>query len=65
MYDSGKAPEAFKLLDKLWELTRKKKECDFQDTLMRIRVHYGKENAALLTAVKKDSESAPADKYWK
>ena len=30
LYDSDKKPDAFKVLDQLWEKT-KKKNCDFQD----------------------------------
>lgn len=65
LYDAGKLAESFKILDKLWDLTKKKQECDFQDNLLRIRIHYGKENGPLLTNAKKDADSAVADKLWK
>ena len=54
-----------KVLERLWENTKKKGECDFQDSLFRLRIHLGKENAAMLTAAKKDAEQAPSEKAWK
>ena len=29
LYDNDKKPEAYKLLDRLWETTKKKGDCDF------------------------------------
>ena len=53
LYDADKKPEAFKVLDTLWEKT-KSKACEFQDSLFRLRVFLSKENGALLAAIKKD-----------
>jgi hypothetical protein len=41
LYDSDKKPDAFKILDSLWEKTRVK-HCDFQDSLFKLRVHLSK-----------------------
>jgi hypothetical protein len=65
LYDNEKKPEAFKLFDKLWETTRKKGDCNFQDLLFRLRIHFGKENSGYLNSVKKDADLAPSDKGWK
>lgn len=43
LYDNDKKPEAYKLLDRLWDTTKKKGDCDFQDSLLRLRIHIGKE----------------------
>jgi hypothetical protein len=41
LYDSDKKPDAFKILDLLWDKT-KNKPSDFQDSLFRLRVHLSK-----------------------
>lgn len=58
LYDSDKKPDAFKILDSLWEKT-KVKHCDFQDSLFKLRVHLSKENNALAAIIKKDVETNP------
>lgn len=54
LYDADRKPDAFKIIDSLWEKT-KNKPCDFQSQLFRLRVHLSKENPALLAAIKKDT----------
>jgi hypothetical protein len=53
LYDNDKKPDSFKVLDMLWEKT-KAKNCDFQDSLFRLRVSLSKENNALAAVIKKD-----------
>jgi hypothetical protein len=67
LYDAEKKPDAFKVLDRLWETTKKKGPCNFQDHLFRMRIHYGGENAAMLGACQKEAEGAGKDdeKGWK
>lgn len=62
MYDSDQKAEAAKVLDKLWENTKKKGLCDFQDQLLRLRIHLCKETPAGLANVKKDVEADKEDK---
>ena len=37
-----KKPDALKIFEKLWDLTKKKGDCDFQDNLFRLRIHLAK-----------------------
>ncbi len=64
LYDSDKKQEAFKVLDLLWE-KNKKKPCDFQDSLFRLRVDLSKENSSLVAALKKDVEGSDPKNGWK
>lgn len=57
MFDAEKKPEALKVLDKLIDLTKKRGNCDFQETLFRNRIHLNKDNNAALAAAKKDTET--------
>ena len=57
LYDADKKPDAFKVLDTLWEKT-KNKHCDFQDSLFRLRCYLCKENNAMAANIKKDIEGA-------
>ena len=41
LYDSDKKPDAWKILDLLWDRA-KSKNVDFLDSLFRLRVHYSK-----------------------
>ena len=45
LYDAERKADAIKVLDKLWETTKKRGSCNFQDHLFRLRIHLGKENA--------------------
>ena len=57
MFDAEKKPEALKVLDKLVDLTKKKGQCNFQETLFRSRIHLNKDTPAALAIVKKDTET--------
>jgi hypothetical protein len=57
MFDAEKKPEALKVFDKLVDLTKKKGNCNFQETLFRNRIHLNKDNNGVLQAVKKDTET--------
>ena len=57
MFDAEKKPEALKVLDKLWDLTKKKGECRFQEVLFRNRIHFYRDNAGALGGIKKDAET--------
>lgn len=63
LYDADRKPDAFKILDTLWEKT-KNKPCEFQDSLFRLRVYLSKENNALTATIKKDIEGADPN-GWK
>jgi hypothetical protein len=65
MYDGDKKAEAFKLLEKLWDTTTKKGDCDFQDSLLRLRIHVGRESKPTLDAATKNADQAPSEKAWK
>ena len=65
MYDQDKKQEAFKVLERLWDTTKRKGDCEFQDSLLRLRIHMGKENKPTLDAAGKDSDTAPSEKAWK
>lgn len=56
MFDAEKKPEALKVFDKLIDLTKKRGNCNFQETLFRNRIHLNKDNNAALQAAKKDTE---------
>jgi hypothetical protein len=53
MVDADKKPDALKILDKLLDLTKKKGECKFQETLFRNRIHLYRDNNAVLANIKK------------
>lgn len=53
LYDNDKKPDAWKILDLLWDKA-KTKNVDFLDSLFRLRVHYSKQNNALTNVIKKD-----------
>ena len=55
--DAGKKPESLKILDKLVELTKKKGDCNFQETLFRTRMHMYKDNNGVLGNIKKETET--------
>jgi len=57
MFDAEKKPEALKVFDKLVDLTKKRGNCNFQETLFRNRIHLNKDNNAALQAVKKATET--------
>mmetsp|Transcript_23217 Transcript_23217/g.22762 ORF Transcript_23217/g.22762 Transcript_23217/m.22762 type:complete len:123 (+) Transcript_23217:494-862(+) len=57
MFDLEKKPEALKVLDKLYDLTKKKGECNFQETLFRNRMHLYRDNNGVLGSIKKDTET--------
>jgi hypothetical protein len=59
MVDADKKPDALKVLDKLWDLTKKKGECKFQETLFRNRIHLYRDNNAILANIKKETETGP------
>jgi hypothetical protein len=51
MQDSDKKADAYKVLERLWETTKKKGDCDFQDSLLRLRIHIGKDNKPTLSTI--------------
>jgi hypothetical protein len=53
-YDADKKVEAYKIFDKLWENSKNKKEITFQETLLRHRIHFAKENPAALSSIDKE-----------
>ena len=57
MFDAEKKPEALKILDKLNDLTKKKGECKFQETLFRNRLHLYRDNNGVLGNIKKETET--------
>jgi hypothetical protein len=57
MFDAEKKPEALKILDKLVDLTKKKGNCNFMETLFRNRIHYYRDNAGALGNIKKETET--------
>lgn len=57
MFDAEKKPEALKILDKLVDLTKKKGNCNFQETLFRNRIHFYRDNNGMLQNVKKETET--------
>lgn len=62
LFDADKKVEAFKVLEKLW-VTAKNKDCDFLDSLLRLRLHMGKENKNV-DAVAKEADAGPKEKAW-
>jgi|LauGreDrversion4_2_1035121.scaffolds.fasta_scaffold09322_10 hypothetical protein len=65
MVDADRKPDALKILDKLWDLTKKKGECRFQETLFRTRIHLYRDNNAILANIKKDTETGPDPNAYK
>ena len=55
--DAQKKPESLKILDKLVDLTKKKGDCNFQETLFRTRMHMYKDNNGVLGNIKKETET--------
>lgn len=65
MVDADRKPDALKMLDKLWELTKKKGECKFQENLFRSRLHLYKDVPATLANIKKETETGPDPNAYK
>ena len=57
--DAEKKADANKVFEKLWELTKKKGDCDFQESLFRLRIDIDPNKA------QKDADTAPPEKAWK
>ena len=57
MFDAEKKPEALKVLDKLVDLTKKKGQCNFTETLFRNRIHFYRDNNGMLGNIKKETET--------
>lgn len=57
--DAEKKAEGLKFHDKLYDLTKKVKECSFQEVMIRNRIHIYKDNNGQLGAIKKDAETGP------
>ena len=55
--DAEKKPESLKILDKMVELTKKKGECNFQESVYRTRMHMYRDNNAMLANIKKEAET--------
>ena len=55
--DAEKKPESLKVLDKLAEVTKRKGDCSFQETLFRTRVHLYRDNNGMLANIKKETET--------
>jgi hypothetical protein len=53
LYDADKKPDAFKILERLVNAVKNKGGCDFEDQLLRLRIHLGKENSAIAAGAKK------------
>ena len=53
LYDADKKPEAFKILEKLVNAVKNKGGCEFEDQLLRLRIHLGKENSGIAAGAKK------------
>ena len=65
MVDADRKPDALKVLDKLWELTKKKGECKFQETLFRNCLHLYRDNNAILANIKKETETGADPNAYK
>lgn len=63
--DAEKKPEGLKFHDKLYELTKKVKECSFQEVMVRNRLHIYRDNNGQLAAIKKDAETGADPKNLK
>lgn len=59
--DAERKAEGLKFNDKLYDLTKKVKECSFQEVVIRNRIHLYRDNNGQLAAIKKDAETG-ADK---
>lgn len=54
------------MLDKVWETTKKKGECEFQESLFRLRLHSYRDNAGSVGGLKKEAETGDDSKrQWK
>ena len=65
MFDLEKKPEALKVFDKLWDLTKKKGECSFQEVLFRNRMHLYRDNNGALGSIKKEAETGQDPNLFK
>ena len=63
--DAEKKADGLKFHDKLYDLTKKVKECSFQEVMIRNRIHIYKDNNGQLGAIKKDAETGPDPKNIK
>lgn len=63
--DSEKKPEALKCLDKLVDLTKKKGDCNFQEVLLRTRIHMYRDNNGVLANIKKETETGDDPNAYK
>jgi hypothetical protein len=65
LIEAQKKPDGLKYLDKLWELVRKKGGCSFEESIIRMRIFYYKDNAGMLGNIKKDCDTAEEEKEYK
>lgn len=60
MHDS-EPKDALKIFDKLWDNSKKGGGVAFQETLLRHRIHFAKDNSGALSQITKEVDSAPAE----
>ena len=65
LLEGEKKPEALKILDKLWDLTKKKQESSFQELLFRMRINAYRDNSGAQGTLKKEGETAPPKSEFK
>ncbi|CAG9330246.1 unnamed protein product [Blepharisma stoltei] len=59
--DAERKPDASKMLDKIWDITKRKGPVSFQEVLWRMKVHVNKENSGTVGSLKKEAESNKSD----
>jgi tetratricopeptide (TPR) repeat protein len=68
LYDADKKPDAAKIFDRLWERSKNKINHEFQETLIRHRIIFAKDNPSSKAQIEKDlanTELFPSEKGMK
>lgn len=59
--DADRKADAQKVLDKIWDIMKRKGQVSFIETLWRMKVHVNKENAGVVGGLRKEAESVKSD----
>ena len=59
--DADRKVDAQKILDKVWDIMKRKGQVSYIETLWRMKVHVNKENAGIVGSLRKEAESVKSD----
>lgn len=59
--DIDRKADAQKVLDKIWDIMKRKGQVNYVETLWRMKVHVNKENAGIVGGLRKEAETSKSD----